>query len=487
MKNVLAFDYGASSGRAILGSFDGEKLKQKEVHRFSNTPVYLGETLYWDFLRLYHNLKQGLVKGCATADIDSVGIDTWGVDFGLIDFKGKMLENPVHYRDNRTDSIVDDTFEIVSEQELYAQTGIQIKNFNTIFQLMYLAKYRPELLERADKMLLMPDLFAFFLTGNTSTEQTIATTTQLYSNALGNWDSQLIAKLGLPARLFTPVAAPGTRKGQILASLCTELSIPSLDVIAICSHDTASAVVSMPTTDQDSIYLSCGTWSLMGIETDEPIINKKTYEYNFTNEGGYGNIRFLKNIIGLWIIQECKREWESTLTGGTISYDTLVEEAMAEKQFEFIFDPNLDVFVKPGNMVERVRKMACNDKDRAIKPETRGQIVRTIYENLAFTYRRTVNEIEEVTGKVYSTIHVVGGGSQNKVLMQFTANATGKNVVAGPAEATAYGNMAVQLISSGELSSLDEARQVIKSSADIQYFSPKDYELWNEVYECRFS
>lgn len=482
MKNVLAFDYGASSGRGIMGSFDGEKIAIEEIHRFSNTPVYVGKTLYWDILRLYHNLKMGLSRAFSQFQTDSIGIDTWGVDFGLLDKEGYLLENPVHYRDARTNDMPGKAYEIIPERELYDRTGIQLKSFNTLFQLLYIVNRRPDLIKRTDKILLMPDLLTYFLTGQISSEYTIATTTQCLSHKTGGWNYSLLEQLNIPGKIFPEIRDAGSPAGKIQQGICNELLIPPANVINVASHDTASAVAAVPSEGDDFVYISCGTWSLMGIESNVPYINEQTFRYNFTNEGGYGrNIRFLKNIMGLWIIQECRRQWD----GGneSLSFDLLTQEASASRAFEFMFNPDSDILLSPGDMEGRVRKLCMERGGRA--PEARGQITRAIYENLAFYYRKTLEHIEEITGRHFSTINVVGGGSRDELLMQFTANATGKIVAAGPAEATALGNIAVQLISAGELSSIKDARRVISASFDLKYYYPREYELWNEIYQSR--
>lgn len=484
MKNVLAFDYGASSGRAILGSFDGEKIKIKEVHRFKNKPVYEGETLYWDFSDLYKNLRHGIVKGFNQGKIDSISIDTWGVDFGLINKEGRLLEKPVHYRDARTMGMMEEAFKIVPQERLYHMTGIQMLNFNTIFQLLYLLKNRPELLNKADKMLLMPDLFNYFLTGDKLCEHTIASTTQLFSIDHHNWSYDLIKEFGFPEKLFANIVDAGAVSGRLSSNICNELGVSSCDVVSVASHDTASAVAAVPAEDEDFVYISSGTWSLMGIESSKPYINDKTRQYNFTNEGGYGHtIRFLKNIMGLWIIQECQRQWLAEAPD--LTFDQLSEEAVLSKPFEFAFNPNAEKLLPPGDMAGRVKNL-CYEAGMK-NPETRGQITRAVYENLAFFYRKTLEEIEEVTGRHFSQINVVGGGSQADLIMQFTANATGRTVVAGPVEATAAGNITVQLIASGELQDLKEAREIIRRSFELKYYYPEKYEIWDEIYQSRRS
>ena len=479
-KRVLAFDFGASSGRAIIGTYENGKISLKEVHRFTNDPVNIRGTLYWDALRLFHEIKQGILKAHHDGGFDSIGIDTWGVDFGLIDKNGQLLENPVHYRDSRTDNIMEEVFKIVPKEEIYQRTGCQFASLNTIFQLYYLSKYRPEILERTDKMLLIPDLFAYFLTGEKTVEYTHASTTQLLNYKTKEWDFELIEKLGIPKHIFPKIVKPGEKKGMISEDICTELGIKSVPVVAIGSHDTASAVLAVPTDKKDFIYVSCGTWSLFGTEADEPYINEKSIKYNITNEGGFGNkIRFLKNIMGLWLIQEARRQW--IREGQDVSYADLEKDAMAEKGFVSFIDPDYDTFGKPGNMPLYVKDY-CEKTNQPV-PENRGQVMRTIYESLALKYRKAMDDIKDVTGKDYEVIHIVGGGTKDGLLCQMAADACNVTVVAGPIEATALGNVAGQLIASGDISDMWKAREIIRNSEETKIFTPKNSAAWDEVYD----
>lgn len=479
-KKVLAFDFGASSGRAIIGDFSDGKISLKEVHRFPNDPVEIRGTLYWDALRLFHEIKQGILKAHHEGGFDSIGIDTWGVDFGLLDKDGRLLENPVHYRDTRTDNIPEEVFKILPKEEIYKRTGNQIMSINTIFQLYYLAKYRPEILERADKMLLIPDLFAYFLTGEKTVEYTHASTTQLLNFETKDWDFELIEKLGIPKHIFPKIVKPGEKKGMVSDEICKELGIKSVPVYAIGSHDTASAVLAVPTQKEDFIYVSCGTWSLFGTETDIPYINEKSIKYNLTNEGGFGGkIRFLKNIMGLWLIQEARRQW--IREGQDVSYADLEKDAVAEKGFVSFIDSDYDTFAKPGNMPEFVRDY-CKMTNQPV-PENRGQVMRTIYESLALKYRKAFNDIIDVTGKSYDVIHIVGGGTKDRLLCQMTADACNTTVVAGPIEATALGNVAAQLIASGDIKDMWQAREIIRNSEATKTFSPKSPVEWDEAYK----
>lgn len=474
-RQLLAFDFGASSGRAMLGRFDGTRIELQEIHRFSNDPVQIGPNLYWDILRLFFEIKQGLLKAKAFGPIDSLGIDTWGVDFGLLDASGNLLENPVHYRDARTLGIMDEVFRIIPRQELYQQTGIQFMTFNTLFQLFALSRQRPELLERADRFLFIPDLLKYFLTQEMQTDYTIASTTQMLDVKTGSWHQDLLARLGLPSRLLPPIVAPGTPGARLSREICAELGIDPITTIAVASHDTASAVVAVPSDSQDYIYISSGTWSLMGVEIESPVVNELSYQYQFTNEGGYGHsIRLLKNIMGLWLIQESRRQW--IREGAEVSFADLEREALACEPFRSLISPDSAILYTPGDTPARIRQL-CRDSGQPV-PQSRGEVMRCIYESLALKYQDTKEKLEAVTGRRYDKIHIVGGGTKDTLLSQFTANATGSQVIAGPIEATALGNIAVQLLGQGLLGSLHEARQVIAASSELKQYQPRDQEAW---------
>ena len=370
MKKVLAFDFGASSGRAIIGSFDGEKITLKEVHRFTNDPVDLGGTLYWDVLRLFYEIKQGIVKAKIAGGFDSIGIDTWGVDFGLIDKNGRLLENPVHYRDKRTSGLVEKSFKSVPRQKMYDITGIQFMELNTLFQLISLKKQRPEMLERADKMLFMPDLFAYFLTGKMCSEYSIASTSQLIDINTRSWSKELLDAFGIKESLFAPLTEPGTQLGNLSKEICEECGVESVPVISVCGHDTQSAITAVPCESGDFAFLSSGTWSLFGTELQKPIVNETSLKINITNEGGFGGTTgFLKNIIGLWLIQESRRQWQRE--GKDYSYADLEKLALSEEPFKCFIDPDAPEFVPQGNIPERVREF-CR-KDGSVCSRIRGR------------------------------------------------------------------------------------------------------------------
>ena len=479
-KRVLAIDFGASSGRAILGIFDGEKITLEEVHRFSNDPVRVGDTMYWDVLRLFHEIKQGIVKAVQAGGFDSIGIDTWGVDFGLIDEFGCLLENPVHYRDERTKGLIEECAETVSNEEFYKTTGIQFMELNTVYQLYALKKYRPHILERADKLLFMPDLFGYMLTGKMTTEYSIATTSQMIDLKTKKWANGLLERLGIPSRLLCEIKPSGSVLGKVREDIAAECGTGDVDVISVCGHDTQSAITAVPAESKDFAFLSSGTWSLFGTELAEPIVDEKSIAMNVTNEGGYGQtVGFLKNIIGLWLIQESRRHWNRH--GGDYSYADLEKLALEAEPFKCFIDPDAPEFVPHGNIPQRVREY-CEKTGQAV-PESVGEVMRCIYESLAMKYRLTLDKLEDCTGKTYPAIHVIGGGTKDTLLCQMTASSTNRKVVAGPIEATVLGNIAVQLLSCGAIESVEQARQIVKASENTVEYSPENADAWAEAYE----
>ena len=484
-KRVLAFDFGASSGRAMLGTYENGQIQLKEVHRFSNDPVIVNGTMYWDVLRLFHEIKQGILKAKHAGGFDSIGIDTWGVDFGLLDEDGYLLENPVHYRDNRTEGMLEESFKRIPKERFYEITGNQFMEINTAFQLLSLKIHRPEVLKRAKKMLFMPDLLNFLLTGEQKTEYSIASTSQLLDAKKGTWSKEVIDALGLPGEIFTEIVPCGTKVGTLSPAICEELGVDPVDVIAVAGHDTQSALVAVPAETDDFIFISCGTWSLFGTELEQPLINEKSEKYNITNEGGYGKkASFLKNIIGLWLIQESRRQW--IREGEELGFGEL--EVMAKSVLESapsaypsLIDPDAPEFVPAGNRPKRIREY-CKRTGQTV-PESKGEIVRCINESLAFKYRMNLEEIQDCTGKTYDCIHMVGGGTQSKLLCQLTANACNCRVVAGPVEATVMGNVALQLMACGELHGLKEVRNMLKQSPDIAVYEPHTTEETEKAYQ----
>lgn len=486
-RQMLAADFGASSGRVMLGSYDGTKISLQEVHRFINTPVILdgksGRTMYWDFLRLFHELKSGIAKAGVLhsgTEVSSIGIDTWGVDYGLLGKDGQLLSNPVHYRDCRTNGMLEKAFSRMDRERLYRITGSQFMEINTAFQLMAEQEYRKDLFEQAESMLLMPDLFAYFLSGEMGSEYTIASTTQILDAVRKDWSGEVLTGLHIPARILKPVVMPGTRLGRLCGELREELGMHGMEIITVAGHDTQSAMVAVPAEKEDFLFLSCGTWSLFGTELDKPCIDEKSFACNMTNEGGCGGkTSFLKNIIGLWLIQESRRQW--IREGHEYSFGRLEAMAGNAAPFSCFVDPDAPEFVPSGNVPGRIRDF-CKRTGQKV-PDSAGEIVRCINESLALKYKLVLNEIRECTGRSYEAIYLVGGGAQSALLCRMTADACGIPVIAGMAEATAYGNLAMQLVAAGEAKNLVEVRGIIRNSENATVYEPRDTEQWEEAYE----
>lgn len=479
---VLAFDFGASSGRAIIGYLEDDKIKMEEVYRFSNDPVIVGKTMYWDTLRQYYEIKQGMLKAKQKGGFKSLGIDTWGVDFGLLDEHGVLLENAVHYRDDRTIGMQEEAFEKIPKEEIYHLTGNQFENFNTIFQLYALVKKRPWLLERAETLLLTPDLFNYFLTGKKKAEYTMATTTQLMDAKKKVWSEEILSALQIPQHVLADIVPSGTEIGEISDDICEELGLEKAKVVSVASHDTQSAVVAVPTQKEDFLFISCGTWSLFGTELKEPIINEDSLKYNVSNEGGYGETTtLLKNIIGLWLVQESRRQWMRE--GVEYGFGELEEMAAKVKPFESFIDPDAPEFNSTGNIPKRIQQFCARTGQKI--PETVGDVVCCINQSLALKYRYTLEQIEACTKKRYPEIHMIGGGIQSALLCQMTASANNKKVIAGPIEATALGNIAVQLMALGEIENLKRAREIIRNSENTKEYTPQNTKQWEEAY-CKF-
>lgn len=479
MKSVLVFDLGASSGRAMLCSLENGSIAMKEVHRFSNDPVMVNKTLYWDILRLFHEIKQGIVKANGEGGFESIGIDTWGVDFGMIG-SDRLLENPVCYRDRRTSGILPRAFEKISPEELYDITGVEIMEINTAFQLLYLKLCRENILSGAQKILLTPDLLNFMLTGEMRAEMSIASTTGLMDAGTKKWSERVIHALGLPENIFPDIIPPGTEVGTLSEDICGELCVPPCAVTAVCGHDTQCACAAVPAHEKDFIFVSCGTWSLFGTETDAPVISGLSRKFNITNETGFGGkTTFMKNIIGLWFIQETRRFLSRQ--GEEYSFAQLESLARSAEPMKCFIDPSAPEFVPPGNIPERVRAF-CRRTGQYV-PESLGEVLRCIYESLAMKYRQSLSEISLCTGKKYEKIYMVGGGIKDSFLCSLAACACGCPVSAGPVEATAYGNAAIQLISGGAVSDISEAREIISRSEDIKMYYPENTEDWDRAYE----
>ncbi len=486
--DYLALDLGAESGRGLLGRFDGDRLTLDEVHRFPNGPVRLLDTLHWDVLRLFDDVKVALGKAAAgRPGLEGVGVDTWGVDFGLVGRGDVLLGNPVHYRDARTEGMVDLACRLVPRERIYEITGLQFLPINTAYQLLAMARAGSPILGAAETLLMMPDLFGWLLTGRRTGERTDATTTQLYDPRRGAWSGELCDGLGLPKEILPELIDPGTVLGPLRASVADDLKIGrGLTVIAPATHDTASAVAAVPVSGAsaepsarpDWCFLSSGTWSLLGVEVPRPVINAETFRDNFTNEGGVaGTTRLLKNIMGLWLVQECRRHWSRQ--GREITYDELIGWSAAARPFASLVDPDDPTFFAPGDMPARIAAY-CSKTDQPV-PGDEGAFVRCALESLALKYRWTIGRIEAILGTTIRTIHVVGGGTRNALLCQFTADATGRPVHAGPVEATAAGNVLLQAIARGRVGDVSEARAIVARSFPVAVHDPRDPAAWHDA------
>ncbi|MGH7595595.1 MAG: rhamnulokinase [bacterium] len=479
--HYIACDLGAESGRVMLGTLANEHLTIEEIHRFPNGAIAIGESMRWDVLRLLQEIKIGLRKVAARGiAVSSVSCDSWGVDYVLLQGNEPMLTAPFHYRDGRTDGGFERAFPIVPADEIFAETGIQFMTINTLYQLHADLLQRRMVLNAAEQFLTMGDYFNFLFSGVRKVEESLASTTQLYNPQQRGWSKKLIEKFGLPERIFPEVVPSGTKLGPLLPALAVETGLQNVQVVASCSHDTGAAVAAVPAQGDDWAYLSSGTWSLLGIESSTPIITAKSRQYNFTNEVGYGgSIRFLKNIIGLWVVQECRRVWAKA--GQEYNYDQLTEMAESALPLKVLLDLRDDRFAKPDNMPKKIVDY-CQETNQPT-PTTPGEFVRCVLESLALLYRKTLGQLEEVTGRKLLTLHIVGGGSKNQLLNQLSANATGRTVIAGPVECTAIGNVLIQAIALGHLPSLAALRQVVRNSFPTSRYEPQNSELWEEVYK----
>ncbi len=476
-KKVLAIDFGASSGRAMVAELSDGRIIMQEIHRFTNDPVLVHGTMYWDVLRLYHEIKQSLIKA-KPYDVESVSIDTWGVDFGLLDKEGRLLENPIHYRDARTHGMIERSSQWIDQERLYERTGNQLMEINTAFQLLSLKEQRPDLLERSERLLMMPDLFHYLLSGKCCAECSIASTTQLFDQRKQDWAQDVISALGLSRHLFADVVPSGTRVGTLSEILCAELDISPIQVIATCGHDTQCAMAAVPTQKEEFAFLSCGTWSLLGCELTQPMINEASKHGNITNEQGYGGkTSFLKNIVGLWLLQESRRQWMRE--GKEYSFVQLGKMAAEAKGFQCFVDPDDPIFTPAGNLPKRIQEY-CARSHQTI-PQSVGEITRCIYDSLALKYKQTLRELENCIGRKFDVLHMIGGGIQDQFLMAMCADACGIPVVCGPIEATALGNVVIQMITQGIIHDLKEARALIERSEPLRRYEPRDPAQWDMI------
>jgi rhamnulokinase len=480
----LGVDLGAESGRVVAGLFDGERIRLEEIHRFGNGAVPVGDSLRWDVLRLWSDIQAGLAKAGQTfGDAPlSVGVDTWGVDYVLLSKTGEMLGQPYHYRDPRVQGVMERSFTRVPRPEIFGATGVQFMPFNTLYQLIAMQQANPRLVELADRFLMMPDLFHWLLCGSQVVEFTNATTSQCLDATKRTWALDLLGQFGIPGGMFPEVVPPGTRLGKLRADVAERCRLPRLEVVAPATHDTGSAVAAVPTDKTGTArwaYISSGTWSLMGLELPQPVLTPQALRYNVTNEGGIdGTYRLLKNIMGLWLVQECRRSFERS--GKALSYAELARLAADSTPFASLVDPDAAPFLAPADMPTAIRQWCESHGQRP--PENAGQLARCALESLALKYRMVLEWLEELAGSKVEVIHIVGGGSQNELLNQFTANACGRPVVAGPIEATALGNVLIQARTSGALSSLAEMRSIVRASSTLRQYEPRDRSAWGDAY-----
>ena len=488
-KTYLAVDLGASSGRVLAGRFDGARLRLEEIHRFGNGPVHAAGHMYWDLLDLWQQIQQGLRAAHESfgESAVSVGVDTWGVDFGLLGRGDEPLGNPYCYRDARTEGMLDRAFELVGREAIFEATGLQFMQLNTLYQLLAMKEQHSPLLEMAETFLMMPDLFHWLLTGEKANEITDVSTTQFYDPQAGDWAKGLLEKLGIPTAMLGTLVTPGTKLGPLRGEVAAATGLKNLQVVLPGTHDTASAVVAVPVgpeSDQgeapDWCYISSGTWSLMGVETPLPVVTPRCSELNFTNEAGIGGTtRLLKNIAGLWLVQECRRVWSEA--GTDYSWAALVAAAEKEPPLAHLFDPDHPSLVAPRDMPAAIKELCAAGGGES--PKNRGAVIRAALESLAFRYRAVLGNLEELIGRRIETVHIVGGGAANKLLSQMAADACNRRVVAGPIEATAIGNVLVQAVADGVVSDIAQARQLVRASFEVEEFTPNEPAKWDEAWE----
>jgi rhamnulokinase len=480
----LAVDLGAESGRVVAGLFDGTRLRLEEIHRFSNGAVPVAGTLRWDVLRLWSEIMAGLSKAGQSVgkDARTVGVDTWGVDYVLLGRGGEMLGQPYHYRDARTGGVMDRMFSRVSRKEIFGATGLQFMPINTLYQLIAMQQANPSLLAQAERFLMMPDLFHWLLSGSQVVEFTNATTSQCLDATTRAWAWDMLRKFELPTAMFPDVVFPGTSLGKLRSDVAERCGLPRIDVIAPATHDTGSAVAAVPTDRTGTAewaYISSGTWSLMGLELPQPVLTPRALELNVTNEGGIdGTWRLLKNIMGLWLVQECRRTFERR--GKSLDYTTMTRLAAQAKPFRSLVDPDAPAFLAPADMPAEISNW-CQSRGQPA-PTSEGEFVRCALESLALKYRLVLSWLEELALSKVQVIHIVGGGSQNELLNQFTADACGLPVVAGPVEATALGNVLVQARSAGGVATLADMRSVVRASTTLKHYEPRERQAWNDAY-----
>jgi rhamnulokinase len=476
-KSYLAFDIGAESGRAVLARLSSRTLQMEEVHRFANKPVQHAGSLHWDVAQLWQEMRSALSK-VRQRRLEGIGVDTWGVDYALLSERGELLEAPYHYRDSRTQGVMDEVFKIIPKDEIYSVTGIQFLPFNTLYQLFATRLTNPRVLDAAWRLVMIPDLFHYWMTGKAVCEFTNATTTQMVNAVTRSWATGLINRLGLPPGAPGRIVEPGSIIGTLLPE-AAGAALAGTAVIAPASHDTGSAVAAISARD-GTAFISSGTWSLVGTETDSPVLSADAMRLNFSNEGGVnGTTRLLKNVMGLWMLRCCRECWLAQ--GSEHDYNELMALAGAEPAFRHLVDPDDESFLSPADMCAAIDRFCARTQQPY--PATPAAYARTILESLALTYRRVIQELGRVTNRQIEQIRIIGGGSKNRVLNQLTADATGKRVLAGPVEATALGNVAVQILATGDAASLQEVRAIIESSFPVEVFEPRETEKWEKEAE----
>jgi rhamnulokinase len=475
VKPYLAFDFGAQSGRAVLARLHSGILTTEEIHRFPNDPVEYGGALHWDMPRLWFEVRSALSR-LGEVELAGIGVDAWGVDYALLGERGELLQNPYHYRDRRTEGVMEEVLKNVSREEIYQATGIQFMPINTLYQLVAARRQHPKLLGAAKYLITIPDLFNYWLSGNAVCEFTNATTTQMVDPVKRTWATALMQRLELPAHLPAPIVEPGAIIGTLLPDIAGHTSLAGTSVIAPACHDTGSAVAAISAHD-GTAFLSSGTWSLLGTELDSPVITPDALRLNFTNEGGVnGTTRLLKNVMGLWMLQSCRQSW--TAQGLSYDFRELIELATREPSFRHLVDPDDESFLRTPDMLAAINQF-CTRTHQPV-PKEPGAYVRAVLESLAFKYRVVLRNLEQVCGKHIEQIRIIGGGSKNRLLNQLTADATGRRVLAGPAEATALGNVAVQILATGEATSLQEVRAIVDRSFPTEVFEPLDTDKWDQ-------
>lgn len=474
----LAADLGATSGRTVLASYDGQKIEMQELTRFRNPMIPINGHLFWDIAGLYHEILLGLKKTADKGIVpESVGIDTWGCDFAFFGKDGNLLGMPYCYRDSHTDGAQEHFFKKMKKEELYGKTGIQFMDFNSVFQIDTMKRNSCSAIEAADKILFIPDALTYMLTGNAVCEYTVASTSQMLNPAAGDLDGDILDALGIPRSKFGKMTRPGTAAGRLTPQVQAFTGLPAVNVIAVAGHDTGSAIAAVPAEDHEYAYLSCGTWSLLGIETEKEIINKDSFSSNFTNEGGIENTtRFLKNICGLWIFEQCRKEFKN-------APDNVAELVglCSTTDFGSLIDPDAPCFSHPSSMTEAIRTY-CR-KTRQAEPSSPAEYCRLIFRSLALKYRQTLGILQKMSPFAIKKLHVIGGGSQNSYLMQFTADALNIPVICGPVEGTALGNVLMQIKSAGRVSGLKDMRAISAASVNLKTYMPEDTEEWNKAYK----